>query len=99
MSKGIQLKDLTSVVEMDYQPVCLSVCLSINKDCIEDDGEKSFYNSWCDVAGRDERLDDTDFMKIVEEYRNYYVWDISVSQDDFEDPYLIISAVKTKPEE
>lgn len=98
MGKCIQLKDLTSAVAMDAQPVCLSVCLSINKDCIEDDDEKNFYNLWCDVAGRDERLDDTDFMKIVEEYRNYYVWDISVSQDDFEDPYLIISAVKRRPE-
>lgn len=97
-AKKIRLKDLTSAVAMDYQPVCLSVCLSINKDYIEED-EKNFYNSWCDFAGRDERLDDTDFMKIVEEYGNYYVWDISVFQDDFEKPYLIISAVKTKPEE
>ncbi len=93
-AKKIRLKDLTSAVAMDYQPVCLS----INKDYIEED-EKNFYNSWCDFAGRDERLDDTDFMKIVEEYGNYYVWDISVFQDDFEKAYLIISAVKTKPEE
>lgn len=94
MGKRVQLKDLTSAVAMDYQPVCLS----INKDCIEDDDEKNFYNLWCDVAGRDERLDDTDFMKIVEEFGDYYVWDISVAKDDFEDPYLIISAVKRKPE-
>lgn len=93
----VRLKDLTSAVEMDYQPVCLSVCLSINKDYIEED-EKNFYNSLCDFAGRDERLDDTDFMKIVEEYGNYYVWDISVCEDDFNEHYLIISAVKNKPE-
>lgn len=96
-AKKIRLKDLTSAVAMDYQPVCLSVCLSINKDYIEED-EKNFYNSWCDFAGRDERLDDTDFMKIVEEYGNYYVWDISVCEDDFNTPYLIISAVKNKAE-
>lgn len=28
-AKKIRLKDLTSAVAMDYQPVCLSVCLSI----------------------------------------------------------------------
>lgn len=96
-AKKIRLKDLISTVSMLFQPVCLSVCLSISKDYIEKD-EKEFYNSECDFAGH-KRLDDTNFMKIVEEYGNYYVWDISVFQDDFEQPYLIISAVKTKPEE
>lgn len=94
----IQLKDLTSAVAMDSQAVCLSVCLSISKDYIEED-EKEFYNSGCDFVGRNKRLNDTDFMKIVEKYGNYYVWDICVFQDDFEQPYLIISAAKTKPEE
>lgn len=96
MSKGVQLKDLAVSMSMDNQPVCLSISTAIKDTCIED--EKDYYNSVCGFARRSERLDDTDFMKIVEEYGNYYVWDISVFQDDFEQPYLIISAVKRKPE-
>lgn len=96
-AKKIRLKDLTSAVAMDYQPVCLSVCLSINKDYIEED-EKNFYNSLCDFARRSERLSEAEFMTIVEKYGNYYVWDISVCEDDFNEPYLIISAVKNKAE-
>lgn len=97
-AKKIRLKDLTSAVAMDDQPVCLSVCLSINKDYIEED-EKKFYNSLCDFARISERLSEAEFMTIVEKYGNYYVWDISVCEDDFNEPYLIISAVKNKPED
>lgn len=88
----VRLKDLAEAMSMDYQPVCLS----IGED-ERDEDEKDYYNSMCDFAGS-ERLNDTEFIKIVEKYGNYYVWDISVFEDDFDIPYLIISAVKNKAE-
>lgn len=84
----VRLKDLAEAMSMDYQPVCLSI----------GEDEKEYYNSMCDFARRSERLNDTEFMKIVEKYGNYYVCDISIFEDDFDIPYLIISAVKNKPE-
>lgn len=89
----VRLKDLAGAMSMDYQPVCLSISTDIR-----DEDEKEYYNSVCGFSRRSERLNDTDFMKIVEKYGNYYVWDISVFEDDFGTPYLIISAVKNKAE-
>lgn len=94
----VRLKDLAGAMSMDYQPVCLSISTNIKYTDIRDEDEKDYYNSLCDFAGS-ERLNDTEFMKIVEKYGNYYVWDISVCEDDFGTPYLIISAVKNKPED
>ncbi len=93
----IQLKDITSAVSMDFQPVCLSTSTAVKYTEIVDEDEKNYYNSVCDFARRSERLSETEFMTIVEKYGNYYVWDISVCEDDFGTPYLIISVVKTKP--
>lgn len=94
----VRLKDLAGAMSMDYQPVCLSISTNIKETDIKDEGEKEYYNSMCDFARRSERLNDTEFIKIVEKYGNYYVWDISVFEDDFDIPYLIISAVKNKAE-
>ena len=94
----VRLKDLAGAMSMDNQPVCLSISTAIKYTCIEDEDEKDYYNSLCGFARRSERLNDTEFMKIVEKYGNYYVWDISVFEDDFNEPYLIISAVKNKVE-
>jgi len=94
----VRLKDLAVSMSMDNQPVCLSISTNIKDTEIEDEDEKNYYNSVCGFSRRSERLDDTEFMKIVEKYGNYYVWDISVFEDDFNEPYLIISAVKNKPE-
>lgn len=89
----VRLKDLAGAMSMDYQPVCLSISTDIR-----DEDEKEYYNSVCGFARRSERLNETEFRKIVEKYGNYYVWDISVYEDDFNTPYLIISAVKNKAE-
>lgn len=94
----VRLKDLAVSMSMDNQPVCLSISTARRYTCIEDEDEKNYYNSVCGFARRGERLDDTEFAKIIEKYGNYYVWDISVFEDDFNEPYLIISAVKNKPE-
>ena len=95
----VQLKDLAKVMSMRSQPVCLSISTAIKDTCIEDEDEKNYYNSVCGFAGRGERLNDTEFAKIIEKYGSYYVWDISVFEDEFGEPYLIISAVKNKPED
>lgn len=95
----VRLKDLAGAMSLDNQPVCLSISTAIKDTCIEDEDEKNYYNSVCGFARRSERLDDTEFMKIVEKYGSYYVWDISVFEDDFNESYLIISAVKNKPED
>lgn len=94
----VRLKDLAGAMSMDNQPVCLSISTAIKYTLIEDEDEKDYYNSvcGCGFSRRSERLNDTEFMKIVEKYGNYYVWDISVFEDDFGTPYLIISAVKNK---
>lgn len=94
----VRLKDLAEAMSMYNQPVCLSISTAIKDTEIVDEDERNYYNSVCSFAGRGERLDDTEFMKIVEKYGNYYVWDISVFEDDFGTPYLIISAVKNKAE-
>lgn len=94
----VRLKDLAVSMSMDNQPVCLSISTNIKDTEIEDEDEKNYYNSVCGFSRRSERLNDTEFMKIVEKYGNYYVWDISVFEDDFGTPYLIISAVKNKAE-
>ena len=94
----VRLKDLAGAMSMDNQPVCLSISTNIKDTDIRDEDEKEYYNSVCGFSRRSERLNDTEFMKIVEKYGNYYVWDISVFEDDFNEPYLIISAVKNKPE-
>ena len=94
----VRLKDLAGAMSLDNQPVCLSISTAIKDTCIEGEDEKNYYNSVCGFARRSERLNDTEFIKIVEKYGNYYVWDISVFEDDFNEPYLIISAVKNKPE-
>lgn len=94
----VRLKDLAGAMSMDYQPVCLSISTNIKYTDIRDEDEKDYYNSLCDFARRSERLSETEFMTIVEKYGNYYVWDISVCEDDFNTPYLIISAVKNKAE-
>lgn len=94
----VRLKDLAVAMSMDYQPVCLSISTNIKDTDTKDEDEKEYYNSLCDFARRSERLNDTEFMKIVEKYGNYYVWDISVCEDDFNEHYLIISAVKNKAE-
>ena len=95
----VRLKDLAVLMSMYNQPVCLSTSTAIKDTEIVDEDEKNYYNSVCGFTGRGKRLNDTEFMKIVEKYGNYYVWDISVFEDDFNEPYLIISAVKTKPED
>lgn len=94
----VRLKDLAVSMSMDNQPVCLSISTNIKDTEIEDEDEKNYYNSVCGFSRRSERLNDTEFMKIVEKCGNYYVWDISVFEDDFGTPYLIISAVKNKAE-
>ena len=88
----VRLKDLAGAMSMDYEPVCLSISTNIKHTDIRDEDEKDYYNSLCGFARRSERLNDTEFMKIVEKYGNYYVLDISVLEDDFNEPYLIISA-------
>lgn len=87
MKYKVRLKDLAVSMSMYNQPVCLSTS-----------DEKNYYNEVCGFAGSGERLNDTEFAKIIEKYGNYYVWDISVFEDDFNEPYLIISAVKNKTE-
>lgn len=94
----VRLKDLAGAMSLDNQPVCLSINTAIKHTEIVGEDEKNYYNEVCGFARRSERLNDTEFMKIVEKYGNYYVWDISVFEDDFNEPYLIISAVKNKPE-
>ena len=94
----VRLKNLAVSMSMYNQPVCLSISTAIKDAEIVDEDEKNYYNSVCGFTGRGERLNDTEFMKIVEKYGNYYVWDISVFEDDFGTPYLIISAVKNKAE-
>lgn len=94
----VRLKDLTSAVAMDDQPVCLSISTNIKDTDIRGEDEKEYYNSLCDFARRSERLSEAEFMKIVEKYGNYYVWDISVCEEYFNEIYLIISAVKNKAE-
>ena len=92
----VRLKDLAEAMSMDNRPVCLSISTAVKHTEIVDEGEKNYYNEVFVFARTSERLDDTEFMKIVEKYGNYYVWDISVFEDDFNEPYLIISAVKNK---
>lgn len=94
----VRLKDLAVSMSMDNQPVCLSISTAVKHTEIVDEDEKNYYNEVCGFAGSGERLNDTEFAKIIEKYGNYYVWDISVFEDDFNEPYLIISAVKNKPE-
>lgn len=86
----VQLKDLADAMGMTSQPVCLS----IGKD-VRDKDERLYYNAYCGFAGR-KRCDRKDFIEIVKEYGDYYVWDISLFEDDWGHPYIEVSAIKNK---
>lgn len=88
----LQLKDLAKVMSMRNQPVCLS----IGKD-LRDKDERLYYNADCYFAGR-KRCSRKDFMGIVTEYGEYYVWDITLFEDDWGHPYIEVSAMKSKTE-
>lgn len=88
----VRLKDLAKVMSMRSQPVCLA----IGKD-LRDKDERLYYNAYCDFAGR-KRCSRKDFMEIVTEYGEYYVWDITLFEDDWGHPYIEVSAMKNKTE-
>lgn len=92
MGKGVRLKDLAEAMSMCYQPVCLSIATDTN-----DDDERLYYNADCEFAGR-KRCDNKNFMGLIKECGDYWVWDISLVTDDWGDPYIEVSAVKRKPE-
>lgn len=86
----VQLKDLAEVMSMHNQPVCLSIVKGVREE-----DERMYYNADCEFAGR-KRCDRKDFIEIVKEYGDYYVWDISLFEDDWGHPYIEVSAIKNK---
>ena len=88
----IQLKDLNEAMSMRFQPVCLSV----GKD-ERDEDERVYYNEDCYFAGR-KRCFRTNFMELIKEYGDYWVWDISLFTDDLGSPYIEVSAMKHRTE-
>lgn len=89
MSKGVKLKDIDVAMSLYSQPVCLSIASDTS-----DVDERLYYNMECDFVGSTRC---NDFEGLIKEYGDYWVWDISLFQNDWGDPYIEVSAVKRKP--
>lgn len=91
-AKKIRLKDLVGVLSMRFQPVCLSI-----SEDERDENEQLYYNEDCYFAGR-ERCFRTNFMGLIKEYGDYWVWDISLFTDNRGSPYIEVSVMKHRTE-
>lgn len=92
MGKGVRLKDLAGVISTRYQPVCLS----IGED-ERDEDERLYYNEDCEFAGS-KRCDHNNFIGLIKEYGDYWVWDISLFTNEWGSPYIEVSAMKYRTE-
>ena len=92
MGKGIRLKDLAGVISTRFQPVCLSI-----SEDERDKNERLYYNEDCYFAGR-KRCFRKNFIELIKEYGDYWVWDISLFTHDCGSPYIEVSAMKYRTE-